>query len=385
MPSTSTIELNSQALANNLTFLRTIFDEQVRISSVVKGNAYGHGLREFVSMAEEQGIDHFSVHSSDEARVVFESKNQPGTEIMIMGFLEAEDMAWAIENDISFFVFDDKRLTSALAVAKKAGKKARIHLELETGMNRSGFSAVDFDLLGDLLSGNENHFTLEGLCTHFAGAESIANHVRVHNQMRKFDALTLQLKKRGLIPKTKHTCCSAASIRLPEMHFDMVRIGILQYGFWPSREIFIEYLKDKKVKQDPLKRIISWKSSIMNTKQVEMGEFIGYGTTYLAQRDMRLAVIPVGYSHGFSRSLSNQGRVIIDGFRVPVVGMVNMNSMTVDISEIPEAHIGQEVTLIGSQEEVEISVSAFSELSEQLNYELLTRLPERIPREVITP
>lgn len=380
MASTSTIELCTESYAKNLDFLKDFFDEKVRISSVVKGNAYGHGIDQFVPMAESAGINHFSVHSADEAREVHKVKNNSETEIMIMGFLDSEDMPWVIENEVSFFVFDEERIYSAIRASQEVGKKARIHLELETGMNRSGFGSKDIDEVADLILDNEDFLILEGLCTHFAGAESIANYVRVQNQVEKFEELSSEIEKRGLTPKTKHTCCSAASIRLPEIHYDMVRIGILQYGFWPSKETFIDYLKDRKIMEDPLKRVITWKSRIMNTKDVEMGEFVGYGTTYLAQRDMKVAIIPVGYSHGFSRSLSNQGRVIVDGYRVPVIGMVNMNNMTVDISEIPEAKIGDEVTLIGTDKEVEISVSSFGELSEQLNYELLTRLPSKIPR-----
>jgi alanine racemase len=268
----------------------------------------------------------------------------------------------------------------AAEIAFRLKKKARVHVEIETGMNRTGFNEAEFEMLVSTLLANRKHIDFEGLCTHFAGAESIANHLRIEHQKERYNELAKWFADKDLHPKRKHTCCSAASIRLPAMHFDMVRIGILQYGFWPSREIFIEYLKGKKIKEDPLRRIISWKSWVMSTKEVEMGEFIGYGTTYLAQSDMKIAIIPVGYSHGFSRSLSNQGRALIRGYRLPVVGMVNMNNMMIDITQAPNITKGDEVTLIGNDEEIEISVSSFGELSDQLNYELLTRLPSRIPR-----
>ncbi len=383
MNSTSHIVLEKEALANNYKFLKSLFKKNVRISSVVKGNAYGHGIEVLVPLAESLGIDHFSVHSADEAQQVVNVKTNPKTEVMIMGYISNEDLEWAIESGVSFFVFEFDRLLKTAEVAMKLGKKARIHIELETGMHRTGFGKTDIDTLASLLITNAERFDIEGFCTHFAGAESIANHVRVQNQKAQFKSLSKALEAKGILPKYKHTCCSAASIRLPDMQFDMVRIGILQYGFWPSREIFIEYLKDKKIKSDPLRRVISWKSSIMNTKQVEMGEYVGYGTTYLAQRDMKIAIIPIGYSHGFSRSLSNQGRVLVNGYRVPVVGIVNMNNMAVDVTELPQVEKGDEVTLIGRDQEVEISVSSFSELSDQLNYELLTRIPSRIPRKIV--
>ncbi len=382
MNSTSFIELEKAALANNYEFLKALFKGDVKISSVVKGNAYGHGINEFIPLAESLGINHFSVHSADEAYQVHQVKAK-STDIMVMGYIDNEDLQWVIENDIAFFVFEFDRLVKASEVARNLGKLARIHVEIETGMNRTGFSREQLDVLCNILISSKDCLKFEGLCTHFAGAESIANHVRVQQQKDEYLAIAETLESHGLVPEFKHTCCSAASIRLPEMHFDMVRIGILQYGFWPSREIFIEYLKGRKIKEDPLRRVISWKSKVMSVKHVEMGEFIGYGTTYLAQKDTQIAIVPIGYSHGFSRSLSNQGRVLINGYRVPVIGIVNMNNMAVDISDIPTVDKGDEVTLIGKSEEVEISVSSFGELSDQLNYELLTRLPSRIKRNLV--
>jgi alanine racemase len=163
----------------------------------------------------------------------------------------------------------------------------------------------------------------------------------------------------------------------------MVRIGILQYGFWPSKETLIQYLSKKSIKTDPLTQVLSWKSSIMSLKKVKTGEFISYGTSYLAQKDMKIALIPVGYAHGFSRNLSNQGRVLISGLRVAVIGMVNMNMLIVDVTANDNVKLGDEVVLIGSQGDLSITVSSFSEFSDQLNYELLTRLPGEIPRNVI--
>lgn len=378
--STSHIELDRAAFENNLKFLRSYIQKETRISSVVKGNAYGHGIDDFVPMAESMGIDHFSVYSADEAKEVFDAIKDEKTELMIMGYISNEDLVWAISNDISFFVFEFDRVRAAVEVAEKLNIKAKIHIELETGMNRTGFDQEEVNRLIPILKEHENNLIIEGLCTHYAGAESIANYLRVQEQKEIFNQMAELLVNNGIEPKTRHTCCSAASIRLPEMHEDMVRIGILQYGFWPSREIFIEYLKGKVDKTEPLRRLITWKSSIMSVKHVEMGEFVGYGTTYLAQRDMKIATVPIGYSHGFSRSLSNTGRVLISGYRVPVIGMVNMNNLAIDVSEIEDVKKGDEVTLIGRSGEVEISVASFGELSDQLNYELLTRLPTKIPR-----
>ena len=173
---------------------------------------------------------------------------------------------------------------------------------------------------------------------------------------------------------------SAAFLRFPKSQYDLVRVGILQYGFWPSVETYIATEGMHENATDPLQRLISWKSRIMNVKEVAKGEYIGYGTSYLATQTTKVAAVPVGYSHGFSRSLSNAGRALVRGTRVGVIGVVNMNVMMLDVSHIPSVEVGDEVVLIGEQGNQSISVSSFSEYSDQMNYELLTRLPQDIPR-----
>lgn len=379
MISTSYLELSSSAVCNNYNFLRKNLGKKVRISSVVKGNAYGHGEAAFVPIAESCGVDHFSVFSAEEAYNVKKiTKTDP--DIMIMGMIDKTDLEWAIKNGIHFFVFDFHRLANALKAAKKLDIKAKVHIEVETGMNRTGFNKADIKKVAGVLSENAEHLSFEGLCTHFAGAESIANYLRIQNQIKRYKETYKLLIDGGLKPSTMHTACSAAAMTYPETRMDLARIGILQYGFWPSKETLIHYLNGRKNKIDPLRRVISWKSKIMSIKTVKTGEFIGYGTTYLAVRPMKIAIVPVGYAQGFSRSLSNHGRVLIGGQRLSVIGLVNMNLMTIDITNVPHAKIGDEVVIIGNQGDFSISVSSFSELSDQVNYELLTRLPARIPR-----
>ena len=379
---TSYIEISRSALEHNVNFIKNVIGEQVVFSSVVKGNAYGHGIEIFVPLAEQCGINHFSVFSADEAlRVINSSKNGPT--IMVMGMLDFAQLAWAIENEVEFYVFDLDRLENAVQIALKTGKKAKIHIELETGMNRTGFSNKKLPKVIQILKSQSEYLSFKGLCTHFAGAESIANYFRIKNQQRVFKNLMKKFTNLEISPKQYHTACSAAALRYPNTQMDLVRIGILQYGFFPSREVLVDYLTKKKEPEYPLQRLISWKSKIMDIKFIKTGDFVGYGTSYLANTDMKIAIVPVGYSHGFSRSLSNHGRVLIHNQRVSVVGMVNMNMMSVDVSKIEAAKKGDEVVLIGNQGDLEISVSSFSEFSEQINYELLTRLPSNIPRKII--
>lgn len=382
MFSTSTIELDQAALENNLQFIKSRLGPNVKFSSVVKGNAYGHGIFEFVPMAEAAGIDHFSVFSVDEALEV-NNISMHNSSIMIMGYVGNEEVEWAVLNDVEFFVFESDRLLKAIAIAKKFGKKAKIHIEIETGLNRTGFDKAQLKKVVRIIKNNLDLLEIKGSCTHYAGAESTANYLRVTNQIKKFNQQDKWLRKQGVVPETKHTACSAAAISYPKSQMEMVRIGILQYGFWPSRETFIYCIKDNANREDPLRRVINWKSRVMDVKEVATGEFIGYGTTFMATENMKIATVPVGYCHGYSRSLSNQGRVLINGKRLAVISIVNMNLLMVDISECPETKKGDEVVLIGDQGNQSISVASFGELSDQLNYELLTRLPRNIPRRVI--
>lgn len=382
MLDTSQIQLSKSALKHNLKFIRKMIGEDTVLSSVVKGNAYGHGIEKYVPLAKASGVNHFSVFSAKEAFRVNQSLND-STPIMIMGMIDCEQLEWVIKNDISFYVFDTDRLEKSVDIAQKLNKKARIHVEIETGMNRTGFSTKLFPKILQFIKKEAKHLLLEGLCTHYAGAESIANYHQIKRQQGVYKRAFSRMAKFGLNPKYKHTACSAAAIRYPQTRMDMVRIGILQYGFFPSNEILIHYITKNKMYEFPLQRVVSWRSKIMGIKEVKTGEFIGYGTTYLANKDITIATIPVGYSHGFSRALSNQGRVLIQGQRVSVVGMVNMNMMSVDITDLEGVKKGDEVVLIGNQGDLEISVASFSDVSNQVNYELLTRLPNDIPRIVV--
>ncbi len=381
MHTNSTIELSLSALKKNLHFLKRTLGRDVRISSVVKGNAYGHGIQEFVHMASRCGIDHFSVFDSDEARKVKEVTKK-NTEVMIMGFMEDDAISWAVANGVSFFVFEKDRLQKAIKTAKRLHKKAGIHIEVETGMNRTGFGIREIPGVIRLLQTEKDHLEFKGLCTHYAGAESVANHYRVTEQIRVYKKVRSLFSGEGLDPEICHTACSAAAMVYPETRMDMVRIGIMQYGLWPSPETFVSFLNKRKTKTDPLCRVITWKSEVMSIKKVKTGDFIGYGTSFMARQKMKIAVVPVGYSHGYSRSLSNQGRVLIHGRRCVVIGTVGMNMMIVDVSEIPTLKKGDEVMMIGTQGKDTMSVASFSEYSDQLNYELLARLSKNIPRKI---
>ncbi len=383
MFNTSYIEISKKAFKNNIRYLKKIIGNDIRFSSVIKGNAYGHGVENIVPLAEEAGIDHFSVFSAKEAYDALPVMS-PKSRIMIMGMLDDEEIEWAIENDIAFFVFDMGRLEKAVETARMLQKKACIHIEVETGFNRTGFDYKEMPALIDYLKKEKEHYLFEGLCTHYAGAESLSNYLRIKNQITLFKRFHRYFSRHGLNPQLRHTACSAAALTYPNTIMDMVRFGIAQYGFWPSPETHMFRFQKDSSDANPLRRLLSWKSKVMVVKEVEAGNFIGYGSSYLANKRMKIAIIPVGYANGFSRALSNTGRVLIRGRRVPVIGTVTMNTLTVNVTDIPGVERGDEVVMIGKQKRLSISIASFCEMSEQLNYQLLTRLPAGIPRFIVT-
>ena len=379
---TTRVELSQPALKHNVDFIRQLIGDKILFSSVVKGNAYGHGIKQFCEMAVECGIGHFSTYSADEAYQVWKATDGK-IPIMIMGFIDPEELEWVVAHDIDFFVFEEGRLRRSVEVANKLGKKARVHIEFETGMNRTGMPLNQLKKLLGFLDQEKASIEFRGVCTHFAGAESVSNYFRVKLQQKRFRKVVNRLYASHQAPPMIHAACSAATMRYPTTRYNMVRIGILQYGFFPSREILVYYLNKNKKYDYPLKRIITWKSKVMDLKKVKAGEFIGYGNAYFTNVETTIALVPVGYAHGFSRALSNQGKVLIRGQRLNVVGIVNMNLLAVDVTRVPKVEKQDEVILIGSQGDSEISVTSFSDISNLLNYEMLTRLPHDIPRIVI--
>ncbi len=379
----SRLELSQSALKKNINFLRKKIGSEPRFSAVVKANAYGHGVSQMVKMLERCGVDHFSVASAFEAEEVHNAC-LPMSTVMIMGILYDEDLEWVIGNDIEFYVFNHHRLPTIRQVAEKLGKKAKVHIEVETGTNRTGMSEPFFPEAIDYLIEHQQFFEFVGVCTHLGGAESFSHREKIQGQIERYHRYLRILEEKNVRPRYQHIACSAAALAYPETRMDLVRIGVATYGFWPSREIYYHHLQEvNKKKDNPLHRIVSWKTDIMDIKTVPEGEYIGYGTAYQALREMRVAVLPLGYSNGYPRDLSNQGYVLIKGRKAPIVGLINMNLFMVDISHIPEAQLGDEVVLLGKQRNSTIKVRSFTEPAHLLNNEMLSRLPTAIPRVIV--
>ena len=383
----SVIELSASALKHNLRFIRRHLPPGAVFSSVIKGNAYGHGIGVFVPLAESCGVRHFSVFGADEALATWNARTED-SELMIMGWLDSAAVEWAVEQGIAFWVFDVERARQALGAATRTRRPARIHLELETGFNRTGLDGAELDAVLDLVAAHPSRLAVEGICTHLAGAESAANHQRIRQQIESFERFSGALRQRGLNVGRRHAACSAAIFAYPETVLDLVRCGIAQYGFWPSTEIrmrwALQHEPDRpRMGRDALRRVMKWRSRVMAVRDVAPGQFVGYGNSYLTTRHQRIAAVPVGYTHGFARNLSNLGHVLVQGRQAQVVGTVNMNMMLVDVTDLPGVQPGNEVVIIGKQGRLAITVSSFSDMTRNLNYEVLVRIPSEIPRVIV--
>jgi alanine racemase len=220
-----------------------------------------------------------------------------------------------------------------------------------------------------------------GVATHFANIEDTLEHEFAGQQLDCFRAVVERMSKAlGEVPPFVHAACSAASLLFRETDFSLARVGISMYGHWPSRETKLSWILEHGRDGLDLQPVLSWRATIGQLQRVSKAETVGYGRTWRALRDTTLGVVPVGYSDGYSRSLGNRARVAVRGRLAPVVGRVCMNIFMVDVTDLPEVGVGDRVTLIGADNDVEITVEDLAALSGTINYEFLARLSPAIPR-----
>ena len=246
----------------------------------------------------------------------------------------------------------------------------RVHLKAETGNNRQGLGEEELVNFAKFIQSFEN-IEIEGLTTHFANIEDTTDHSYAEKQLKAFKDIDEKLKNEGINIKIRHCANSAATILFSETHFEMVRVGLACYGMWPSEEVKNENLK--------LEPAFCWKSKIAQIKEIAAGEFVGYGCTFKTERKTKLAIVPIGYYDGYDRGVSGKAHVLICGKKAPVRGRVCMNIIMADVTDIPKAALEDEVILIGN----EITAEMFAGWAETINYEVTTRVNERIPRIVV--
>jgi alanine racemase len=374
----SWVEVSEKAYAHNLAFFKQRIPSRTEFSVVVKANAYGHGIGEVSRLAMKHGADSLCVHTVDEA--LFLRHFGITQDILIMGPVPRLRLREVVANDFRLVLYNRETLADLNQLTRQMNKPVRVHLKLEMGTHRQGIDAEDLaDFLKDLK--NFSSVKLEAAYSHFSNIEDTTDHSYALYQLELFDRMTSQIQNSGFPEIKKHVACSAAMLLFPETQFDMVRLGISQYGLWPSRETFVSYkMKHAQNTEDALRPVLSWKTRVAQLKSVPANRFIGYGCSYQTTRDSLIAVLPIGYSDGYDRRLSNQSYVLIHGRRAPVRGRVCMNFIMVDVTDIPEVKLEDEAVLIGQQGKEKITADYLAQLMATINYEVVTRINWQIPR-----
>lgn len=363
-------EISLDNIAHNTHEIRRITSKKAEIMGVVKADAYGHGVFEVVRTLLNNGIDRLAVSMLDEAIQL--RKLGIDCPILILGYTDPRRADEIISHNVAQTVFSHDLANALSDAAVRLCKKAVIHIKVDTGMSRVGFmpgySAVkNISTIGKLPG-----LIIEGLYSHFASADEIDSSY-TYMQMERFLSLWNELNRIGILIPVKHIANSAAIIRYPEMHMDLVRPGIIQYGLYPSSD---KGLYDR----IQLKPAMSLKANIVMVKDVEEGTAVSYGRKFETKRASRIATIPIGYADGYTRLLSDKGQVLINGNYAPIIGSVCMDQCMVDVTDIEDVETGDEVILIGESAGKCVSASDIAQITGTINYEVVSLVGRRIPR-----
>ncbi|MBT3318831.1 MAG: alanine racemase [Clostridia bacterium] len=359
-------KVDLSAIKQNVTSIKNVANSAL-FCAVVKADAYGHGAVMVSRAALSAGADWLAVALPEEAR---ELRGDGITApILVMGPSSKWQWEVASELNLSMVVASMDCIDSAIAVSKATGVSFKLHVKVDTGMNRVGFMSLpEMEAALDIID-NEPTLELEGLMTHFACADE-ADKSYTNMQNEKFKQFIDAVHKRGLNPII-HAANSAATIDCEGLSYDMVRIGISLYGCYQSYEV------NQNVKLTPA---LSFHTQISYIKTIEPGDKLSYGGTFAAEKPMRVATLPIGYADGFNRLLSNNGHVLVRGKRVPIIGRVCMDQSLIDITDIKNAKLHDEVVCIGSQGGEQILASEFAKNIGTIDYEVLCAISKRVPR-----
>lgn len=372
----SWVEISKSAFLHNIRIFRSSIGKGVKIAAVVKANAYGHDLRLVAGLIKDK-VDMLAVDNIEEAMIVRGiDKSIP---VLIMGYVPLSDLSIPIENNISFAVYNIETLRKIVYI--KSNKPAKIHLKIETGLNRQGIQRKDLLKFLNHIKLNNKHYFVEGAYTHFANIEDTLDPSFALKQLLEFKKSLKIIKDQGFYPPLVHTAASAGALLYPQTHFSMIRVGFGIYGWWMSLETRVSLLAKKR--NLILKPVMTWKSIIAQIKELNIGESVGYGQTWFASRKSKIAVIPIGYSDGYDRRLSNIGRVIINGHYANIIGRIAMNMIVVDVTDIKGVKIEDEVALIGNKDGLHVSADEIAKKLGTINYEVVSRINPLLPRIIV--
>lgn len=355
------IEISKQAVAHNNKIFRALIGKKVKLLGVIKSNAYGHGLMTIARALAALKVDFLGVDSIAEANKLRKEKIK--LPILVLGYTQPENLPIAAAKKIILTVSSFEALNDV----SKLNKNISIHLKIDTGMHRQGFFISDINQVLQLLKSSPK-INVAGLYTHFAAAKKPDSNHETEKQIAEFKKAVTMIRK--IYPKAvAHAAATAGTLVYPESHFDIVRVGIGMYGLWPSDEIK-KYLG----RRLNLRPILTWKAILSEIKTLEKGAKIGYDYTESVRRTSKVAILPIGYWHGFWRAFSSKAYVLIGGQRCKILGRVSMDMISVDVTNVPKVKVGDEAVLIGKQGREEITADGLAKIAGTSNYEIVTRL-----------
>jgi len=363
-------EVNLDNIAHNVKEIRRITDKKAEIMGVVKADAYGHGVMEVARTLIENGVTRLAVSMLDEAIQL--RKNGIGVPILILSYTDPRRAEEIILNDVTQTVFSHDLAEALSEAAVRLDKNVKIHIKIDSGMTRVGFMPGYSAVKNVIKISKLPKIIIEGLFTHFASADE-NDRSYTYMQFEKFMSIVSELNRIGIYIPVKHVCNSAGVIEFPEMHLNMVRPGIALYGMYPSDEVHKDRIN--------LRPAMTLKANIILVKDVETDTCISYGRIFKTQRQSRIATLPIGYADGYTRLLTNKGKVLVNGQQVPIVGKICMDQCMIDVTDVQgEVNVGDEAVLFGSQNGSEIRIEDLAAKVGTINYEIACIIGKRIPR-----
>ena len=361
-------EIDLDAIKYNIDSIKRRVDTKELIA-VVKADAYGHGALDVSKTLVENGATKLAVAVITEAMEL--RHGNINTPIMILGYTPLEFAADLINYDIEQTIFDLEYAKKLSEIALNLGKKAKVHVALDTGMGRKGFLINDNRLNEILKISSLKGLEVVGIFTHFATAdESDKNYS--NKQYKKFTDFNEKLISKGVNIPLKHVSNSGAIIDMPNTYLDGVRAGIVLYGYYPSEDVLKQNLD--------LKKAITIKTQVAHVKILDKNEYVSYGRKFKTERKSIIATLPIGYADGYSRALTGKAKVIINGKFAPVVGTICMDQCMIDVTDIGDVHVGDEVIVLGKDKDLKFDADDMAKAMGTINYEVLCMIKQRIPR-----
>jgi alanine racemase len=359
--------IDHESLRWNFRQIRSLLGSQVKILSMVKANGYGHGAPAVAKTLAAEGSDAFGVAILEEAIEL--RRHGITVPILVLTGVYLDQLELFFDSDLTAVVHDADALQRLEAAVARQGGSLNVHLKIDTGMGRIGLVAAEFESWLPQVR-KLKAVKVEGIFSHFSHAESVEGQY-TRQQLEIFQNIVQRLAAEGIAPPVIHLANSAATITLPAAYFNMVRPGLMLYGVYPSPEMATRI---------SLKPVLSWKTRILQVKRVPSNTSISYGQTFMTKRNSLIATLPIGYADGYPRLLSNRGQALVGGKRAPVAGRVCMDLTMLDVTDIGKIQQGDEVVLLGTQENATISADELAAWADTISYEILTSIGARIPR-----